>query len=292
MEQLLFDGEFFKKLNSLKLNIHLRLNKGSSGSRKSSAKGSSLEFSDFREYILGDDIRHIDWNAYGRTDKLLVKLFMEEKEGHFHIFVDGSKSMDFGADNKSVSACRIAGALSYLVLNNLDRVYLTTLKKEGICSSKGLTGRQAFGKIRKQLEDSVFESETEIDSLVKKTRFYGKGVSIIISDFYLTEDIEKLVKFLASKKQEIIFIHTLSEEELNPLMEGTLNLIDSESKENIKITMNSSMSKKYHQTLTQFTNHIREICKRYGATYVLAPSYVSIDRLFFEIFGQAGIVTR
>ena len=105
METTVFDQEFFKKLNTLKMNLPMQLNQGMSGIRKSSAKGSSVEFSDFREYMLGDDIRRIDWNAYGRTDKLYIKQFMEEKEGIFQIFLDTSKSMVFGQVTKARTAC-------------------------------------------------------------------------------------------------------------------------------------------------------------------------------------------
>ena len=116
-----FDGEFFEKLNTLKMSLDMRLSQGLSGARKSSAKGVSVEFSDFREYVLGDDIRRIDWNAYGRSDKLYIKQFMEEKEGIFQIFVDTSRSMSFGEIPKAKMALQTAGALSYIILNNLDR---------------------------------------------------------------------------------------------------------------------------------------------------------------------------
>ena len=92
----IFDKDFFQKLGKINLAMNMRLDQGQSGQRKSTAKGSSVEFSDFREYILGDDIRRIDWNAYGRLNKLFIKQFMEEKEAFYHIFLDSSASMDYG----------------------------------------------------------------------------------------------------------------------------------------------------------------------------------------------------
>ena len=149
MEEKLFDSEFFNRLNRMKMMTKMRLNVGMGGQRKSTAKGSSVEFSDFREYIPGDDIRRIDWNVYGRMDKLFVKQFMEEKEGLFHVMVDCSKSMDFGEKKKSIFARQIAGMISYMVLSNLDRVYLTALHNKKADTTKGMTGRQAFSKILK-----------------------------------------------------------------------------------------------------------------------------------------------
>ena len=127
MEEKLFDSEFFSRLNRMKMMTKMRLNVGMGGQRKSIAKGSSVEFSDFREYIPGDDIRRIDWNVYGRMDKLFVKQFMEEKEGLFHIIVDCSKSMDFGEKKKSIFARQIAGMISYMVLSNLEKACLPVI---------------------------------------------------------------------------------------------------------------------------------------------------------------------
>lgn len=138
---VIFDRDFFASLNRLKMLIKIKPTSGLSGSRKSGAKGSSLEYSDFREYILGDDLRRIDWNAYGRMDKLLVKLFVEEKEGNFKIFTDCSASMDFGKAPKGICASRLCAATAYILLGQLDRVSLITGSDKGILHSKAMTGR-------------------------------------------------------------------------------------------------------------------------------------------------------
>ncbi|MDP4178692.1 MAG: DUF58 domain-containing protein, partial [Bacillota bacterium] len=101
MEEKIFDTEFLKKLDSIALNANITMSEGSSGSRKSKSKGSSVEFSDYREYTAGDDFRRVDWNAYGRFDRLFVKLFMEEREALINIFIDSSKSMNYGNPKKS-----------------------------------------------------------------------------------------------------------------------------------------------------------------------------------------------
>lgn len=287
MEQDLFDGDFFKRLANLKLNINVVMNKGMVGSRKSSAKGNSLEFSDFRDYILGDDIRHIDWNAYGRTGRLLVKLFTEELEGRFHIFVDGSRSMDFGLERKSVSACRIAGALCSIILNNLDRVWLTTGQKGGIATSPGYTGRQALPALLRQLTDASFASDTQMDQMVRAKHFNGKGVAILISDFYMEKDIEEMIRYLNYNRQQIVLIHTLAREELEPDIDGTFDLIDSESADKLKVTATESVLASYDRTLRGFLGHMREACKRYRAGYLLAPSHTAVDRLLFEAFSTS-----
>ena len=172
MEQA-FNSEFYSKLRTLRMSIALSNAAGMSGGRKSKAKGNSVEFSDFREYMLGDDIRRIDWNAYGRFDRLFIKLFMEEKEGLFHVILDASKSMDYGVKNKAVAAKRLAGAISYIVLENGDRLFIDIMKDGGIETHRGMTGMQAFRKSIEILDREEFNGGGDfLDSVIRKWYSY------------------------------------------------------------------------------------------------------------------------
>jgi len=286
----LFDGEFYKRLSTIRLHMNLKFRQGQSGNRKSTAKGSSLEFSDFREYLLGDDIRHIDWNAYGRSGKLLVKLFMEEKEGRFHIFVDGSKSMDFGEHKKSTQSLRIAAALSYVILANTDRVFLTTAGEKGMMTSKGLTGKQAFDKIRAQLMETCFKSREGLEQMLYARPFTARGVTVLISDFFLEQDIEPLLRYLLYQKQQILLIHVLAPEEQKPELMGTLNLIDSENAGNLKVTCDSRVLKGYHKAYEDFTGRLQELCRKYKASYVFVSSDMPLDKFFIEYFTKIKVI--
>jgi uncharacterized protein (DUF58 family) len=200
----------------------MRLSQGMSGIRKSSAKGSSVEFSDFREYMLGDDIRRIDWNAYGRTDKLYIKQFMEEKEGIFQIFIDTSRSMCFGEKPKSTMALQIAGALSYIVLNNQDRVYINEMKENSLTKGKGVTGGAAFSHVLNDLNRMVFDGKTTLNKTILSRPVQVGGVSIIISDFMDENGMEEALKYLAYRKQTIVLIQVLAKEEVEVNYEGKL----------------------------------------------------------------------
>ena len=207
METQIFDQDFFEKLNQLAIAMNTKMTHGMGGGRKSNAKGTSVEFSDYREYIPGDDIRRIDWGAYGRLDKLYIKRFMEEKEGIFQIFIDTSKSMDFGEPKKSRTALQLSGALAYLVLNNLDRVYVSEMQETNLTQGKGRAGRQAFQAIMRDLERIEFDGGTNLNQAIMKRQYHGSGVTIIISDFLDRQGIEEAVKYLTYKKQQIILIH-------------------------------------------------------------------------------------
>lgn len=280
MEKI-FDAEFFEKLYNIKFNTSIKLNIGMNGGRKSSAKGSSVEFSDFREYMFGDDIRRIDWNAYGRTDKLFVKLFMEEKEGLFNIFLDCSKSMDYGKNNKSIYALKLTAMFSYIIINNLDRVYITKMQQDNIITSKGMTGQQAFKKILVDLENTKFYGSIDLEKCIKNRQLKNKGISIIISDFF-SENIEQVIRYLLYKNQEIILIHVLSREELEPDIEGTYNLIDSEILNDMRITMSSNVKKMYQKSLEKFLNNLKTLAQKYHITYIQIPTDKPLDQLFYN----------
>lgn len=279
-DEKIFNAEFYHKLNTFRMSMKMRLAAGMNGGRKSNAKGNSVEFSDFREYILGDDIRRIDWNAYGRFDRLFVKLFMEEKEGIFRIFVDGSKSMAFGEKAKSVCAQRIAAALSYCVLENSDRLILSVMQGNSLTTHKGVTGRQAFAKTIERFEQISFEGEADLLSCIKNSNIKQRGVSVVISDFY-TEKLEDILKYLTFSKQEVILIQVLSPEEINPGLEGTVNLLDSETNAGMRITMNSALDKEYKKNYNEFITRIDTVSRKYAATYLRVMSDESLDSIFF-----------
>lgn len=280
MEKI-FDGEFYSQLHKLRMSIAMRLAGGMSGGRKSNAKGNSVEFSDFREYRLGDDFRRIDWNAYGRFDKLYIKLFMEEKEGIFNLFLDTSKSMDFGEANKGVVALRIMAALSYVILENSDRVYLNYLGEGGLKESKGYAGRQAFAKIIEELEKVSFEGEAQLYRALSHKRLNRRGMSVLISDGY-TENLEDMIKYMKYQNQDVVFVHVLAQEEISPIFDGTVMLVDSENSSKMRMTMSSSMLKEYKKAYQGFIHRIETICKKYSVTYIPVSTADGPESIFFH----------
>src|SRR3954453_6917244 len=122
----LLDPEFLHKLEQLELVSRKIFVGRMKGERKSKRRGASVEFADHRNYAVGDDLRHIDWNVYGRLDKLFLKLFLEEEDLHFYTLLDTSLSMDFGDPSKLQYGKQVAAALSFIGLGNYDRVVLET----------------------------------------------------------------------------------------------------------------------------------------------------------------------
>lgn len=284
----MLNRNLLNKLNGLRLNYNLSINKGYSGGRKSKAKGSSSEFSDFREYIHGDDFRKIDWNAYGRFEKLYIKEFMEEREVIVNIFLDTSKSMDFGEPKKASILLNTALAFSYISLNNLDRINLyyhegTSLKESGY-----LNGKNSLYKAMEILERMKFKNVNDFFTLINK-RPYKSGISIIISDLF-TDEFESIIKYLTYMNQRIIVLHLLDQKELKPDFIGDLRLIDSETLEGNDISINRAILLSYEKTLKRFIQGIEETCRRYGCVYSLVSNEFSINDIIFDKLVRAGIL--
>lgn len=285
----LFDNSFFAKLNNLKLAMNIRLDKGMSGGRKSSAKGASVEFSDFREYIPGDDIRRIDWNVYGRLDRLYIKQFMEEKEAFYHIFLDTSASMNYGEEKKSVMALRLAAVFVWLVQKQLDRVEILTLRDGRLDKTSPITGRNSFGRMLNELETIEFSGTTQMSNAIRRSSVGGRGVSIIISDFLDPDGIDEAVKYLVYKRQDVLLLQVLAKEEVQFEDEGTVAITDMETGDEVRVTMTRATIKNYHETLKKHNQEIERLAKKYGCAYLQVTSDEDIQKVVFETMKQKGI---
>ncbi|WP_102401756.1 DUF58 domain-containing protein [Haloimpatiens massiliensis] len=278
----IFNSDFLRKLQNISLKIKVSTHCGNSGIRKSKDVGGSQEFSDFREYSPGDDLRKINWNAYGRSNRLLLKLFMEEREAEVNIFLDASRSMDFGEEKKSIRALQLAAALAFLSLKDSDRVCINILGENGLYSSKALNSKNSFKYYTDFLQSIEFKGKTKINECIKKKHKLLGGLSIIISDFFTEENLEESLKYLKYKKQDFILIHILSPEELNPKLRGHLRLKDSETERYKDITVTDNMVKKYNKALKGFTVNLNNISRRLGGRYVAISSDESLEEIIFK----------
>lgn len=284
----MLDAKFYDTLVRLRLSIGQKSSMSMSGNRKSVQKGSSAEFSDFREYMPGDDIRRIDWNAYARLDKLFIKEYMEEKEAVVSILIDTSASMDYGEQKKSELALSIAAALSYLALSGMDRVIVYDMKR--MASPYVVTGgKKGYPRLLKWLEQLTFAGAADIHTAIRQMALKGPGMTILISDF-LTEnmvngpedEIEKIMKYLDYRRQKAVMLQVMAEEELEIGLSGTFNLIDMEDQGQLRITMDAESVRGYQKGLEEFLNKLKRICRKTGSNYVLCSTARDLYQLIFE----------
>lgn len=276
----IFDSDFLKKLEKLVISSRITLTNGSAGNRKSRAKGSSVEFSDYREYSIGDDFKRIDWNAYGRFEKLFIKLFMEEREASVHIFLDTSKSMDWGEPNKSIVSRKLAAALAYISLSNYDRVSMVCLSSVVESFKSSLRGKNSFKDVINLLEGLDYRGQTDIYNTISKYDLRsGKGISIVISDFFSKGKLKDMINYLKFKKQEVYICHVLSPGEMNPEVSLSLRLVDSETDEFKDVTASPILVKTYKKVLERFLAETEEICKNLGAHYIKTDTSIPVEHM-------------
>lgn len=289
---MIADAAFFDRLSRLRLALGHKASMNMTGNRKSVQKGSSTEFSDFREYMPGDDIRRIDWNAYGRLDRLYVKEYMEEKETVVSVLLDTSASMAYGKKKKRELACILAAAFSYIGLNHMDRVILYDMQSmQTPFAARG--GKKALPLLTDWLDQRPFEGAADIVSAVRQLPMKGPGVTIIISDFlqdtFLEESqdtVTKLLRFLDYRKQRAVFLHVLAGEEISvrsyPELTGTKNLIDMEDKSTLRLTLDDASIRIYEKALQDFLSCFKRECAKSGAFHAVCNTEMDIYQLIFQ----------
>ncbi len=272
----ILDGAFLNALETLDLNVRQMKSGSYSGARRSRAYGSSPEFADYRDYVPGDDLRRIDWNAAGRFDKYLIKRFMDEKQGRNCIYLDGSASMGFQSQ-KGFAALRLVAALGYLSVTNMDSVSVRVLSEKG-CKELGgrISGREAFFQLGEQLDALQFAGETDLGASIRNDPNPGTddGVSYIVSDFLTESDWRGAVDLLLSRRREVALVQVLSSEEINPELSGRYTFCDAEETRGARMTLDvdSDALRAYRETVTRFLTEIRRFCVSRAVPYLLMKS--------------------
>lgn len=262
------------------------------GERKSRRKGQSVEFADFRNYVAGDDLRHIDWNMYARLDKLFLKLYLEEEDLHFYTLIDVSPSMNFGNPTKLRYAKQLAAALGYIGLCRADRVKIEPLDGATSNSAPVLRGRTSLWRLLDYVENLESDSNVSFTDAVKAfcTRNTGKGILVLITDLMDKSGYEEALKFLVARDLDIYLIHVLSQEEIDPDITGDLKLVDCEDHDIAEVSVSQRLIDRYKQTLATFIEEARDFSSRRGIVYTMTSTERSVERLVSRYLRQRGLV--
>ncbi|PKM49488.1 MAG: hypothetical protein CVV02_15780 [Firmicutes bacterium HGW-Firmicutes-7] len=276
------DQEFLDLLKTMVLKFNLSLKDGNLGGNRSKAKGSSVEFSDFREYVPGDDFRRIDWRALARFEKVYIKLFMEEREAPITIFVDKSKSMDFSL--KRETAIKMAATFAFSSLKEYNSVSTIMFDQKASSYELNQKGQPAFARIINLLENTTFADDSDLYSVINSWQpRFKKGLTVLITDLMYDAKLEETMKLLTYKKQKIVLCHILSQEELYPELEGNLRLIDSETDEHMDILTGTDAVNLYAKTLSHYISTTKETCSKYKADYLLLNSAKPVEQLLKQL---------
>ncbi len=292
------NDDFFSRLETLALNLRADLAGFFGGKHLVKTYGQTVEFADYREYMLGDDIRRIDWNLYSRFEKFFIKQFTDERQMHVQIFLDCSASMAKPNPAKAAYAIGIASALGYLAVHNTDKLSYKLINGGTAEDPFGMiVGKNTFFKSVRNLENAEFFGESDLYSAIVGCNNVGSndGLTVIISDFFTDSDWKKAIDYLCYKKRQVLLIQVLTPEEIEPIYDGRVNLIDSESidlmdDKNMKLRITRGLQQAYDQALTDFKAELRRYCNSREAEFVSVSTDKPIERMLFAELLKVGIM--
>lgn len=263
------------------------------GIHKSRTFGSSCDFTDFREYMPGDDISKIDWNAYGRFKSLYLKLYLDERQVHTRIYIDASRSMTYEKGRKAEQAIKIAATLAYLSVCEMDKVSIYVIHKDQIEEViANMRGKETYFNNIGKLNEVVFDGDSLIsESILPSVVGYGDGMSIIISDFLTNNDYETAIDHLTTKKRDVLCIQILTKDELSPKVRGKMHFFDSEDNNKFyRKNINKEIIRAYKQALEYATGRIRDYCLSRNGQYMLVSSDDSLMDIFYNKLITMGVL--
>ena len=276
----LLDAKFMTALDTLDVLSRKILQGKLQGERRSKRRGQSVEFADHRPYVVGDDLRFIDWNIYARLDQLFLKLFLAEQDLTLHVAVDVSGSMSLGEPSKDRFARRFAAALTYVGLVNNNRVTLSAFAGGMQMQLANMRGRNYLPRMAEFHRSSRHIASSQTAS----------GVMIVVSDFLLKEGFEEGLRRLIGRRNELYVIQLLSPQELAPDFSGDLKLVDVEDGDTSEITLSGALLDYYKRTLDAYCNDLKGFCTRRGAAYTLVSSGDSPERLVLTHLRNNGLL--
>jgi uncharacterized protein (DUF58 family) len=288
----LLSSEFMTRLDRLEILSRKIFVGRMKGERRSKRKGESVEFADYRNYVVGDDLRFLDWNIYARLDQLLLKLFMEEEDLNVTVLFDVSKSMDWGNPNKALYVKRVTAALAYIGLVNYDRVNLYAYSNVLAHEMRGIRGRRLVSRVIQFLRAIPSEGGSFFSEVARRfaLRHQGKGVCIVISDFMDKGGYADGFRYLLSRDLDLYAIQVLSPEEIDPTLAGDLKLLDVEDEDTAEVTVSKLLLNKYKAMLTGYCTELKDYCTRRGITYLFTNTRVPFDTLVLSYLRQRGLL--
>mgnify|MGYP002622488918 CR=1 FL=1 len=291
-EEPLLSPELLARLERLEF-VSRKIFRGKfKGERRSKRKGQSVEFADFRNYVVGDDLRFIDWNTYARLDRLFLKLFLEEEDLHFYCLVDTSRSMEFGEPTKLHFARQLAAALGFVGLIRADRVRIEPLGPDKPPSAPMLRGRSSLWRMLDYLNSFEAGEAQPLAASVKQfcLRNPGQGIVVLVSDLLDRGGYEEALRYLLARRMDVYVVQVLAQEEFDPELAGDLRLVDCEDQDVAEVTISAPLLKKYKQTLAAFLASVREFCHARGMVHLVANNQTPVDQLILSYLRQRGLV--
>ncbi len=283
MSMLLLDEAFLKKLANLKF-ITRRHFCGQLGSWSSPRAGVSLDFAEYREYQPGDDFRYVDWNLYGRLNKLFVKVFAREEDVPIYVLLDTSHSMSLGEPSKLSYATRLAGALCYLGIKDLNRVGIFPFALNlatGVAPRGGSTQlHAAFNFLRTASTGGETSINGALESFAKLR--IESGLILLVSDMLSESGYKEGLSHLLYKGYEIAVLQVLAADDLEPKIPGESRLLDSEFSSDKGLEVSPVAVRAYKQEMRRYIAKLKEFCQSHKIEHAMISTATPLEQVIFQ----------
>ncbi|MHB8126054.1 MAG: DUF58 domain-containing protein [Desulfitobacteriaceae bacterium] len=292
MAEQIFERDFLKKLENMAFLMKKAQAGRYSGLHRSTRKGQSVEFADYRSYVAGDDFRQVDWSAYARLERLFVKLFMEENDLLIYLLVDTSGSMAWEGSTKFLLAKQLAAALGYLALVNMEQVGVIALS-QGVNRFLPLQrGRNAISRLWGFLQQLETGGETDLNISLRQTGKFikGQGITIILSDMFSPSGYQEGLKYLQYIGQQVVVLQILAPEERDPQLLGNFRLVDCETGLEKEVSITPILLKNYKDHLESFLNSIKQFCLSREMTYHTVGSEENLEDILLRSLRGAEVL--
>ena len=289
----LLSSEFMARLDQLDIMSRKMLAGKMKGERRSKRRGQSVEFADYRNYVVGDDLRFIDWNIYARLDKLFLKLFLEEEDLALYVLVDVTRSCDYGEPHKALYIKKVAAALGYIGLVNYNRVNLIAMGAGIVDETGGLRGRTKVARMIEFLHQ--LQPVDGPGNLAVACRRFAlshrqKGVLVVLSDFFDKGGYESGLRYVSGGKYDLFAVHVLAPQEIEPDLQGDLKLRDMEDADTAEVSITQPLLKQYKANLNAYCLAVKDYVTRRGGTYLFTSTAVPFDTLVLNYLRERGLL--
>ena len=285
----LLTPDLLRRLEQFQLLAARRAKSSAKGERRSRARGQSVEFADYRNYVAGDDLRYLDWNLFGRLEKLFLKLYEEERELPVRIFLDCSESMNFGVPRKFDFARQVAAAIGYVALCGFDRVSIVPFPNEGenavtAGALRAVRGRKSSLQFFQNIVKLNCGAGANFNEALRRGALEARqaGVAIVLTDFLDPSGYEKGLNALVGRGFQINAVQILSPDELAPGTYGDLKLVDSETGTIQEVTFGRYRMNAYQQTVQNYIQKLREFSSSRGINFFSVSSATKLEDLLLK----------
>jgi uncharacterized protein (DUF58 family) len=292
----LLTPELLRRLEQFQLLAARRAKSSARGERRSRARGQSVEFADYRNYVPGDDFRYLDWNLYGRLERLFLKLYEEERELPVRIFLDASESMAFGEPRKFDFARQVAAAIGYVGLCGFDRVSVVAFpdhpdENPWRGALRAVRGRKSALNFLRNLSQLNAGGAADFNAVLRRGALEARqaGMAVVLSDFLDPAGYEPGLSALVGRGFQVNAIQILAPEELAPSAFGDLRLVDAETGGVQEVTFGRYRLAAYQQTVRNYCQRLREFCQARGVHFFMASSNTALEHLLLNQLRQAEV---